>query len=134
LTAWAFRHVQDSNAARPGPAPVIALPTVVADGRRLRFSALDLTLALTDVVVMLHPGWPVEHPAEATGGAVRLRPRTGAPLPALPKGTSRPVRFATGPSSGSHGGRSVRRCHPFAPGRPRKMLVLNVLDGGQAPK
>jgi hypothetical protein len=133
LSAWVFRHVQDNNAAETGPTPVVALPTVVADGTSVRFRVLDLTLALTNVVVVFHPGWPVEHPAEATGGAVRLWPRTGAPLPTLPKGTSRPVRFANGPELRFSPGTYRPPLPPLRAGTAPETLVLDVLDGGQAP-
>lgn len=134
LSAWAFWHVQDSTAGPTGLTPVIALPTVVVDGTSLRFRALDLTLALTNVVVVLHPGWPVEHPAEATGGAVRLWPRTGTPLPALPKGTSRPVRFAAGPELRFAPGAFRPPLPPLRAGTAPEMLVLDLLDGCQAPQ
>lgn len=117
--------MQDGTAVEAAPVPVVALPTVVADGTSVRFRALDLPLALTNVVVVLHPGWPIEHPAERIGDAVRLWPGTGAPLHTLPRAACRPVRFAAGPE--------LR----FAPGPPRRSstwtsstAVMRRSDGG----
>ncbi len=127
LSVWAFRYLQDARAAS---ADSLTLPTVAADGRTVRFRALDLTLSLTNVVLVLHPGWSLDHPAEATGEVVRLWPRDPLPLPALPARGSRPVRFADGPELRFGPGMFRPPLPALRAGTPPEALVFDLLDGG----
>jgi hypothetical protein len=73
LSAWAskFRPAQSDD---PEPRQIF-LPTVVADGCETAFRSFEAGLVGTWVTLVYHAGWPIAHPLEAEGAAVRMWPR-----------------------------------------------------------
>jgi hypothetical protein len=72
---WAFLHDQERlTGQQERPTPWMALPTVVADGVTTRFQVLDLTLALVNVTLAFHPGWPIAHVPASVGKVIQLWP------------------------------------------------------------
>lgn len=56
----------------------VPLPRVTADGTTTDFLQLAVAMHGLCFTVVVHPGWRIEHPLEATGEAVRVLP---SPLP-----------------------------------------------------
>lgn len=77
----------------------IMLPTVIADGRTIQFQARRHGVQSLDVSLVYHPSWPIEHPLEADGQAVRMWPRSGGSvnIAELPAVNPRTMAWATGP-------------------------------------
>lgn len=96
LSVWAF-WLGDSDGSDSPEVPCIDLPTVHADGSRVRFRSLDVGLGRVTVTLVFHPGWEIAHPGEADGSVVRLWPAPlGSPIPSLPRNSYRPLMFRTG--------------------------------------
>jgi hypothetical protein len=83
----------------------IPLPTVVADGRTMKFQSFAngmhfLDAGFIDLHLVYHPGWQVEHPLESEGRAARLWPHSGDSLDiaALPLLTEGQVSWYVGPN------------------------------------
>ena len=97
LSVWLSR-VDTHAAARPRK-PVMHLPTVVADGLSARFMAHSQVMRMWEITLLCHPGWPVIHPLESTGEAVREWPPVGdrIDLAALPAIDAHTVRWVAGP-------------------------------------
>lgn len=90
LSLWL--HRTDEAAEDPGkPAWTVPLPTVTADGAVIDFVCFHLSFHGVHVSLVIHPGWPVLHPLEELGTAIRLLPASGAhdltALPVLPRRT-----------------------------------------------
>lgn len=89
----------------------IWLPTIVADGHETVFRAHTVGVragtSFLELTVVFHPGWPIDHPLEADGQALRLWPRDVAD----------PLDFATIPATGPNDLRWLQ-AHTirFAPG------------------
>ena len=92
LSLWVSRTMDDGQTARSGP--IIPLPEVHAGGEIVSFEAHQVTLHGLTIVLVFHPGWPLVHPYESSGGAQRLWPSPGAinlemlasiPLSAVPR-------------------------------------------------
>lgn len=77
----------------------IPLPVVVADGRTLRFRSQQVGLGRVEAHLVHHPGWPISHPLEDQGRALRLWPSTASALDiaSLPEVPANEVRWLTGP-------------------------------------
>lgn len=133
LSAWAFRHVQTAAAGPPAAAaPVLALPTVHADGAVVRFRSLDLTLSLTNVALVHH-----RRLADLASGRGRpagcpdLAIPAGGPVPACPPGPA--GAFRGRPDHSVPAGRLEQTAlPPLAPGQAPEVLALGVADGAQA--
>ncbi len=132
LSAWAFHHVQDPARSATDRPPVLALPIVEADGLTAPFRSLDLTLVRTNVVLVLHPGWPLVHPGEANGDVVRLWPAP-SPIEALPALTSRPLAFAAGPVVRFQPGADTASLPPLVAGVAPETLAAGLAVGGEGP-
>lgn len=73
LSLWASKT---RAASEDDPEPQrVSLSTIVADGREVEFRAFQAGLVGISVTLVYHPGWPIDHPAEAGGAAVRMWPR-----------------------------------------------------------
>jgi hypothetical protein len=88
LSVWAFRT--DEHDGDPGvPEFRVPLPDVSCGEVHLSFVCFQMSFHGLHVTVVVHPGWPILHPLEADGRAVRWLPTTGATdltgLPVLPR-------------------------------------------------
>lgn len=98
LSVWAskFQPVQSDD---PEPRQIF-LPTVVADGGETAFRSFEAGLVGTWVTLVYHPEWPIAHPLEAEGAAVRMWPRPN-PEPVhftgMPRVSSRDPVWLPGP-------------------------------------
>lgn len=95
LSLWL--HRTDEAAEDPGtPEHTVPLPTVTADGEVVDFVCFQQSFHGVHITLVIHPGWPVIHPLEEDGRAVRLLPAVGAQdlaaLPVLPRRTVRWIR------------------------------------------
>jgi hypothetical protein len=93
LSAWAFRHEQDSEVHEVSlPVQRLELPIVVADGRIIPFFSMDLTLKLVNVTLVYHPGWRLHHSPAASGIVTQIWPVPyGIQLFCLPTLQARPA-------------------------------------------
>ncbi|MDQ3763943.1 MAG: hypothetical protein M3460_20750 [Actinomycetota bacterium] len=136
LSMWAFLHDQErSTSQQDRSTPWIALPTVVADGVTTKFQVLDLTIALVNVTLIFHPGWPIAHVPASVGEVSQLWPlAAGTGLARLPVLSHRPLRWRVGPElhfrPGAFPDENMR---PLAPNVAPESLVLASLDGVSAP-
>lgn len=77
LSLWLLRVVKrSSGSSRENGIP---LPTVVADGRVMKFQSFQFGMdfraaGFLEVSLVYHPGWEIDHPLEAEQRAVRLWP------------------------------------------------------------
>lgn len=71
LSLWICKSAGDEGA---GTRPILALPVVHAGDTVVRFQAHEVTLHGLTIALVYHPGWPLHHPAETAGTAVRLWP------------------------------------------------------------
>lgn len=63
----------------------LPLPRLTADGTTISFVTNDLSWHGLNTTLVVHPGWPIDHPLERDGRAVRLLPSTGpVDMAALP--------------------------------------------------
>lgn len=79
----------------------IPLPTVVADDRVIQFCDNRVGVRSLDVSLVYHPGWPIAHPQETEGTAVRLWPRMrdqGADLTKVPQLAGYDTAWLKGPT------------------------------------
>jgi len=92
LSLWLHR-TGDLEGPAPGGDRRLVLPTVHESGRSIRFESHEVTLHGLTVTLAVHPGWPIDHPLELEGRAVRLwpDPPDGFDFEALP-----PVRRSEG--------------------------------------
>lgn len=88
-------HRTDEKAEDPGATEhVMPLPTVTADGEVTDFVCFHTSFHGIHVSLVVHPGWPIVHPLEEDGRALRLLPASGAKdLSALPVLDRRTVRW-----------------------------------------
>lgn len=136
LSMWAFLHDQEQSTSRQDrSAPWMALPTVVVDGVTTRFQVLDLTIALVNVTLVFHPGWPIAHVPASVGKVRQLWPlATGTELECLPMLFHRPLRWRVGPELRFRPGAfPEENMRPLAPNVAPESLMLASLDGGSAP-
>lgn len=136
LTMWAFRHDQARSTDQQDRAvPWMALPTVVADGVTTKFLVLDLTVALVNVTLVFHPGWPIAHVPASAGEVIQLWPlAAGSHIARLPVLSYRPLRWRPGPELRFHPGTfPERNMQPLAPNVWPDSLVLASLDGASPP-
>jgi hypothetical protein len=77
---------QADPAHQDGPLYRVPLPRLTAEGSTVDFIEFHLGVHGVCVTVVVHPGWPIEHPLEAVGQAVRLlpAPAAGIDLSVLP--------------------------------------------------
>jgi hypothetical protein len=73
LSIWVTRRAEEGP--EPAVTQYIPLPTVIADGRTIQFSAKRAGVQFLDVSLVYHPDWEIEHPLELDGRALRLWPR-----------------------------------------------------------
>jgi hypothetical protein len=96
LSLWVFRTDESNDDAGESQFRV-PLPIVTADGDTVAFNCFQLSLHGLHVTVVVHPGWPIDHPLERDGRAVRLWPHTGPVdlrrLPLLSRRTITWVRY-----------------------------------------
>ncbi len=79
LSLWIYRAAdRQPGEQRPGNERRLVLPTVHVDGGTIRFECHEITLHGLTISLALHPGWPIDHPLETDGRAVRLWPRPEA--------------------------------------------------------
>lgn len=71
LSLWACKSASDDG---DGTRPILALPVVHAGDAVVRFQAHEVTLHGLTIALVYHPGWPLHHPAETAGRALRLWP------------------------------------------------------------
>lgn len=74
LSIWAHRA---GVASRERAKYVVPVPRVTTEGRTIQFVEGHIGLHGLTVTLVIHPGWPLEHPLERDGRAVRLLPSTG---------------------------------------------------------
>ena len=118
LSAW-MSKVRDPEPDDP-PSRRMFLPTVMADGRTTQFQVGQFGIRFLDIALVYHPGWPIEHPFEADGRAVRIWPydKNGAfNSTRLPVISRRAIAWTTGPE-----------VH-FAPGMYGKANLPPLTDG-----
>jgi hypothetical protein len=98
LSVWIQR--QDVSLPRAEETATLFLPEVVLGGVRTRFQAFRCGVRFLDVSVAYHPGWPIEHPLEADGRALRIWPPPpgGCDLGSLPAVPERTFNWACGPT------------------------------------
>jgi hypothetical protein len=72
LSVWA--HRQDLRLERAAHTMHVEMPEVVVGGVHTRFQASRCGVGFLDISVVYHPGWPIDHPLEAQGRALRLWP------------------------------------------------------------
>jgi hypothetical protein len=113
----------------------MALPTVVADGVTTKFQVLDLTLALVNVTLVFHPGWPITHLPASIGEVRQLWPSgVDTRLERLPVLPYRPLRWRVGPELRFRPGAfSEENMRPLTPDVHPESLVLASLEGVSAP-
>ncbi|MCA0146732.1 hypothetical protein [Blastococcus sp. LR1] len=75
LSLWIYRARSETEDLSWRNGRRLVLPTVRQDGRTMRFASHEVTLHGLTVTLAVHPGWPIDHPLEADGRAVRLWPR-----------------------------------------------------------
>jgi hypothetical protein len=92
LSLWVHRadlgHQEPSKFEMP-------LPVVTADGITVRYLAFEVCTHGLSATLIVHPGWPIEHPLEAADEAVRLTPAPTGPvvLSDMPRLWPRTVRW-----------------------------------------
>ncbi|MCT2587560.1 hypothetical protein [Actinophytocola gossypii] len=98
LSVWFARRSDTAVPAISDP-PVMFLPIVIADGRETRFMMKRACLKFCEVTLVYHPGWPIEHPLEATSETVRIWPTSeeGLDLSALRGTNPWPTMWVPGP-------------------------------------
>lgn len=136
LSLWAFLldHVACVD---PPEVPCVDLPTVHADGSRVRFRSLDVGLGQVTVTLVFHPGWEIAHPGEANGSVVRLWPMPeNSRVHSLPRNSYRPLVFRTGMdlifAPGTYGRGDLP---PLGPDfSPFSTAFAQCIVGGAAPK
>ena len=97
LSVWI--HRQDLSLPRAQETATLDLPEVVLNTVRTRFQALRCGVRFLDVSVVYHPGWPIEHPLEAQGRAIRIwPPPDGCDLASLSAVPERTFNWACGPT------------------------------------
>jgi hypothetical protein len=136
LSIWAFLHDQERlTDQQERSTPWMALPTVVADGVTTRFQVLDLTLALVNVTLVFHPGWPIAHVPASVGEVIQLWPLAAdTGLERLPVLSYRPLRWWVGPELRFRPGAfPEENMRPLTPNAAPESLVLASLDGASAP-
>lgn len=79
LSVWVSRRSDTAVPVSSSPLTMY-LPTVVADGRKAQFMVTQAGVKFLAVTLVYHPGWPIEHPLEATSEAVRIWPPSGNSL------------------------------------------------------
>lgn len=77
LSLWLHRS-DDLHDPAAGRGQELMLPTVHEGGHTVRFESYQVRLHGLSVVLALHPRWPIDHPLEASGQAVRLWPHPPA--------------------------------------------------------
>lgn len=77
LSLWVFRS-DESAEDRASADYRIPLPDLTCDCVRTKFLTFQLGWHGLDTTLVVHPGWPVDHPLERDGLAVRLLPVSGA--------------------------------------------------------
>lgn len=98
LSVWAIRRGDEASGS--GSTRHISLPTVVADGHEVEFVCKRAGVLFLDISLAYHPGWPIEHPLEGEGRALRLwprRPSESADFGALPEVGPREIAWMQGP-------------------------------------
>lgn len=93
LSVWTHRADLTSDER---PDFLIPLPDVTADGGTHRFVAFTVAMHGLSITLVVHPGWPIEHPLEAAHQAARLVPDPGhaADLSAMPVLAPHSVRWS----------------------------------------
>ena len=133
FSIWVTRRAEEG----PEPAAIrrIPLPTVVADGRSIKFRAKRAGVRLLDVSLVYHPGWEIEHPLEVEGRALRLWPRTAdteADFASLPTVHPKDTTWLKGPTlyflPGVFGRGDLPRLSPSF--NPLDLLPRFVSQGG----
>lgn len=72
----------------------IVLPRVRVDWRDLHYMTRSFGIRGLDIVIVWHPGWPIQHPLVATGRACRLWPApTVVDFGALPESNPQELTF-----------------------------------------
>lgn len=89
LSLW-LHQTDDLDGPVKGGGHRLLLPTVHEEGRTVRFEAHEVSLQGLTVALVVHPGWPIQHPLEASEQAVRLWPDPPAgfdfgALPSVPR-------------------------------------------------
>ena len=127
VSLWLTRR--DDNAKPSQPTRQIPLPTVEADGRVIKFQAMWVAVDFFEANLVYHPHWPIDHPLETEGRAVRMWPHSGASLDlaALPPVSSEETSWLEGLlrprfAPGTFG---VVKLPPLSP----DFNVFDVLDG-----
>lgn len=99
LSVWVSRR-SDTTVPTTCDPPIMYLPTVIADGWKARFMMKRACLRFCEVTLVYHPGWPFEHPLEATHETVRVWPSSanGLDLKALGETNPWPTAWVPGPT------------------------------------
>jgi len=71
LSVWLVKTDRGRHASET---ETVCVPEVEVAGNSLGFGFHDFGLTWLDVSVVHHPGWPIAHPLEETGRAIRLWP------------------------------------------------------------
>jgi metal-sulfur cluster biosynthetic enzyme len=110
--------------------PEIALPTVVADGRRTAFRSVDLRIHHVAVAVVFHPDWRIDYLTRDAKYVVKLWPPTpGLEIPRMPARIALPMRWITGPELRFREGVfGVVDLPPLTPGVSPEIQVAENLD------
>lgn len=74
LSVWLVKAGRDREASET---ETLCVPEVEIAGESLGFGFHSFGLTWLDVSVVYHPGWPIAHPLEETGRAIRLWPHRG---------------------------------------------------------
>lgn len=97
VSAWITRASMTEGEGTPRR---IALPTIQADGKTIKFQALLFTLESIEVNLVYHPHWPIDFPLEHEERAARLWPRdstSSLDLAALPLVSGNDTNWLVGP-------------------------------------
>lgn len=97
ISAWLLKVDRTSVAPSTRHIP---LPTVKADGRTYQCRVIQFGLGRSEVHLVHHPGWSIDHPLEAEQRAFRIWPPSHArldpaELPAVPENDTRWLRGPT---------------------------------------
>lgn len=79
LSVWLWRR--DDTQPPCGSPRRIPLPTVIDDSTTHHFQSHEFGIRHLQVAVAYHPGWPLNHPLEADGKAIRMWPPPDKPAP-----------------------------------------------------
>lgn len=100
LSLWLWRR-DDTQPPCDSPQQML-LPTVIDGSTTHHFQSQEFGIRHLQAAVAYHPGWPIDHPLEADGRAIRMWPPPDRPAPLyldrLPGVPDRATAWADGPT------------------------------------